>query len=355
MEVSGLTLDLAGAERAVAELARRTPLLEAHGLSERLGAPVFVKAECLQVTGSFKVRGAAARLAALTPEERTRGVVACSSGNHGRAVAYVAERLGVPATVCVPEWVDPVKLDAIRATGAEAVLAGDTFDAAEIHALEIAARDGRPYVSAYDDPWVIAGQGTIALEILDELDEPPAAILAPLSGGGLAGGIAAAFAHRLGEHAPPVVAVSAERAAVMLASLRAGRPVEVPEEETLANALAGGLGPDNRHSFALVRELIGEHVTVTEEEIARAMVYAVRSLRLVVEGGGAVGLAALLGGAWRGGGAPSAPGGAVPGGAWPAAGRAARGGAWPAAGPVVVVLSGGNVAPETLASVLRLA
>jgi threonine dehydratase len=325
-------LDFPGAERAVAGLARRTPLLEAHDVSERIGAPVLVKAECLQVTGSFKVRGAAARLSALTPEERARGVVACSSGNHGRAVAYVAERLGVRATVCVPEWVDPVKLAAIRATGAEAVLAGATFDEAEVHALDLAARDGRPYVSAYDDPWVIAGQGTIALEILDELGEAPAAVLAPLSGGGLVGGIAAALAHRLGEDAPPVVAVSAERAAVMLASLRAGRPVEVPEEETLASALAGGLGPANRYSFPLVRELVREHVTVTEEQIAGAMRYAVRSLRLVVEGGGAVALAALLSGAW--------PESAPPAGD-------------PPEGPVVVVLSGGNLAPRTLASVLR--
>jgi len=334
----------------VAGLARRTPLLEAHDVSERIGAPVLVKAECLQLTGSFKVRGAAARLAALTPEERARGVVACSSGNHGRAVAYVAERLGVRATVCVPEWVDPVKLAAIRATGAEAVLAGATFDEAEVHALDLAARDGRPYVSAYDDPWVIAGQGTIALEILDELGEAPAAVLAPLSGGGLVGGIAAALAHRLGEDAPPVVAVSAERAAVMLASLRAGRPVEVPEEETLASALAGGLGPANRYSFPLVRELVREHVTVTEEQIAGAMRYAVRSLRLVVEGGGAVALAALLSGAWAGAGARSATTAAAA-----AVAAGAVGGAGPirAAGPVVVVLSGGNVAPGTLASVLR--
>lgn len=334
----------------MAGLARRTPLLEAHDVSERIGAPVLVKAECLQLTGSFKVRGAAARLAALTPEERARGVVACSSGNHGRAVAYVAERLGVRATVCVPEWVDPVKLAAIRATGAEAVLAGATFDEAEVHALDLAARDGRPYVSAYDDPWVIAGQGTIALEILDELGEAPAAVLAPLSGGGLVGGIAAALAHRLGEDAPPVVAVSAERAAVMLASLRAGRPVEVPEEETLASALAGGLGPANRYSFPLVRELVREHVTVTEEQIAGAMRYAVRSLRLVVEGGGAVALAALLSGAWAGAGARSATTAAAA-----AVAAGAVGGAGPirAAGPVVVVLSGGNVAPGTLASVLR--
>ncbi len=158
-----MKLDFGRARSAVAGLARRTPLLEAHDLSERLGLKVLLKAECLQVTGSFKVRGAASRLAALTEDERRAGVVACSSGNHGRAVAFVGERLGVPVTICVPEWVDPLKLAGIRARGAEALLAGSTFDAAEAFAIALAERSGRPYVSAYDDPRVIAGQGTIAI------------------------------------------------------------------------------------------------------------------------------------------------------------------------------------------------
>jgi len=174
-------LDFNAAREAAARVARVTPLVEVPSLSAALGRPVHAKLESLQVTGSFKVRGAAARLAALTPEERTRGVVACSSGNHGRAVAYVAGRLGIPATVCVPDWVDPVKLEGIRADGAEAVLAGPTYDEAEAHAQALAARTARPFVSAFDDPWVIAGQGTLALEVLDALEEAPAAILAPLS------------------------------------------------------------------------------------------------------------------------------------------------------------------------------
>ena len=322
-------LDFAQATDAVRGIARRTPLLEAPQLSLQLGAPVWLKAECLQVTGSFKVRGAAARLAALSEQERGRGVVACSSGNHGRAVAYVAQCLGVPATVCVPTWVDPVKLEGIRAQGAEALLVGDTFDASEAHALELASKSGRTYVSAYDDPWVIAGQGTLALEVLDQLDVVPQAVLAPLSGGGLIGGIAAALQEKLSGDAPRIVAVSAENAAVMLASVRAGKPVELPEQETLANALAGGIGIDNRYSFQLVRDRVQEHVSVSEADIEAAMVHAATSLRLVVEGGGAVALAALLAGAWQ------------PGVAAPDPER-----------PVVVVLSGGNVAPATLASVL---
>jgi threonine dehydratase len=174
---------------------------------------------------------------------------------------------------------------------------------------------------------VIAGQGTIALEILDQLGGPPGALLAPLSGGGLVGGLARALEDQLGADAPPCVAVAAANAAVMRASLAAGAPVELPEQDTLANALAGGIGLDNRFSFALIRDLVDEHVTVDEDEIAAAMRYCTRHLRLVVEGGGAVGLAALLSGRWRPDAAISAP--------------------------VVVVLSGGNVAAATLARVLK--
>lgn len=320
------SLDLPGAAHAVAGWARRTPLVEEPALAERLGRPVLLKLESLQATGSFKVRGAATRLAALTAEERRAGVVVCSSGNHGRAVAWVAARAGIGATVCLPAWVDPAKLEATRASGAEVVLAGATFDEAEARAVELARTTGRVYVSAYDDPWVIAGQGTVALEILDGLGEPPAAVLVPLSGGGLAGGVAAALRARLGDGAPPVVAVSAQRAAVMAASVRAGHPVALPEEDTVAGALSGGIGLDNRWSFPLVRDLVAEHVSVPEEAIRAAMAWAFREWRLVVEGGGAVACAALLSGAWR-----------------PAEGPP---------GPVVVVVSGGNVALPVLASTL---
>ncbi len=320
------TLDFGRARSALVGLTRVTPLLEVPALSERIGRSVLLKLESLQVTGSFKVRGAASRLGALEPSERRLGVVACSSGNHGRAVAWVAGRLGIPATVCVPDWVDPVKLDGIRASGAQAVLAGATYDEAEAHATELARASGRPYVSGYDDPWVIAGQGTLALEILDALGEPPAAVLAPLSGGGLIGGIAGALRQRLGARAPTAVAVTAERAGVMLASLRAGHPVDLPEEDTVAGALSGGIGRDNTYSFPLVRDLVNEHVVVTEASIRQAMAFAFREVRLVVEGGGATALAALLSDAWRP--SPEFP------------------------GPVVVVVSGGNVALPTLLEIL---
>ena len=321
-----LPLNFERVTNAVERIARRTPLLRAPELSDQLGRPVWLKAECLQVTGSFKVRGAAARLSALNDQERMRGVVSCSSGNHGRAVAYVAKKLGIPASVCVPEWVDPVKLEGIKANGADAVLVGSTFDEAETHALELSERTGRTYISAYDDPWVIAGQGTIALEILGQLGESPAAILTPLSGGGLLGGIASVFAESIEDQTCRTVAVSAENAAVMLASVRAGHPIELAEEETLANALAGGIGLNNQYSFKLIQDLVHEHVTVTEKQISDAMRYCAMELSLVVEGGGAVAIAAVQSGTWKPTGVRD--------------------------GPLVILLSGGNVAKETLASVL---
>lgn len=317
-------------------LARCTPLLPAPVLSDRVGRPVLLKLESLQPTGSFKIRGAAARLGALGPEERARGVVACSSGNHGRAVAWVARRLGIRATVFVPRWVDPVKLEGIRGEGAEAVLAGATYDEAEARALERAHREDRVFVSAYDDPWVVAGQGTVALEVMEVLARGregwwlpgtrPSAFLAPLSGGGLVGGMAAALLARDGGAAAPVVAASAARARVMLESVRAGHPVTLPEEDTLASALAGGIGGDNRWTLPLVRDLVAHHVSVTEHEIEGAISFSYKHLRLVVEGGGSVGVAALLAGRWA-----------------PEEHRS---------GPVVVVISGGNLAPETLRRVV---
>jgi threonine dehydratase len=325
-------LDLAGARARVSAVTGPTPLLPAPPLSEGIGRTVLLKLESLQPTGSFKVRGAASRLGALSAEERVRGVVACSSGNHGRAVAWVARRLGIPARVFVPDWVDPVKLDGIRSQGADAVLAGGTYDEAEERAVAHAEGEGRIFVSAYDDPWVIAGQGTLALEVEEQLrigcpgwwppHARPAALLAALSGGGLVGGIAAAVHRRGGAGGPVVVAVSAARARVMLESVRAGAPVSLPEEETVASALAGGIGADNRYSFPLIRDLVTDHTVVTEDEITRAISFCYNDLGLIVEGGGAVAVAALRAGRWSADELPE--------------------------GPVVVVVSGGNVDLATL-------
>ena len=313
--------DVQAAREVLSGLVARTPVLWAADLTARVGSDIYLKLESLQVTGSFKIRGAANRMMALTEDERARGVVTCSSGNHGRAVAHVAATMAIPATICVPDWVDPVKHAAMEATGARVVLAGATYDEADARAWDLEREEGLTFVHPFDDPWVIAGQGTVGLEILEEVPDL-SEVLVPLSGGGLAGGIA----YAVKEVSPEVVvtAVSAERAAVMLSSLQAGRPIEMEEEETLANALSGGIGLHNRHSFEMVRDYVDRHGTVSEGAIAEGMAYAARELHFVVEGGGAVALAAALTRAWT----PRHPG-----------------------APVAVVVSGGNVSPERIREV----
>ncbi|HEX9885009.1 MAG TPA: pyridoxal-phosphate dependent enzyme [Longimicrobiales bacterium] len=320
MSAEEVVLPLDAALAAVRQVVPPSPLVEAPDLSRRLGVPVHLKLESLQATGSFKVRGAAARILSLGEAELRRGVIACSSGNHGLAVAYVAERVGAHAVVCVPRWVDPVKLQAIRDHGAEAVVEGATYDQAAAVSERLARERGLTVVHPFDDPWVAAGQGTVALEILETLPDVGTVVI-PLSGGGLAGGMAWVLGTR--GRAVRTVAVSARRARVMLESLVLGRPVDLPEEETVASALAGGIGLRNALTFGLVRDWVDEHVVVEESAIRAAMAYAIRSLRVVVEGGGAVGIAAVLEGALS----------------------------VSDARPVVVVVSGGNVSAGVLMEV----
>jgi threonine dehydratase len=286
-------LDVRGAVKAVAPFIRRTPVMRAPDLEEARGCRVFLKLENLQTTGSFKIRGAANRILALTAGERERGVVACSSGNHGRAVAHMAGALAIPAVICVPSWVDPVKLAGMERAGARVVLAGDTYDEAEARALALAEEYDRAFIQPFDDPLIAAGQGTLGVELLQDIPELTTVIV-PLSGGGLAGGIA----YALKEARPEirVLAVSAARARVMYESLKVGKPVSMPEEETVAEALSGGIGATNRYTLPLIRELVDEHILVQEEEIRKAMLHASGSLNILVEGGGAVALAAVLGG-----------------------------------------------------------
>lgn len=318
-------LDAPGAAKAIAPFIRHTPVLRSPELENPGGKRVFLKLENLQVTGSFKVRGAANRILSLAEAERDRGIIACSSGNHGRAVAYMAGKLGVSAVICVPNWVDPVKLAGMKEAGARVVLSGDTYDEAEAKALSLAETEGRAFVQPFDDPWVAAGQGTLGLELLEQIPNLESVII-PLSGGGLAGGVAFA----LKELRPEIriVAVSAANARVMFESLKVGKPVRMAEEETLAEALAGGIGLTNHFSLPLIRELVDEHILVSEEEIRTGMLYGARSLNLFLEGGGAVALAALL------------------------AGRCDLGGET-GEGSVGVVLSGGNVSLTRLQALME--
>ena len=290
-------IDVSAARAAIARIAVETPVITAPELDERVGAHVWLKAENLQATGSFKVRGAANKILSLSDSQREQGVVACSSGNHGRAVAFVADMLDIHAAICVPEWVDPIKLRAMRKHRAETILHGATYDEAEAKSYEIQKQRGLTYVHPFDDPFIIAGQGTIGLELLEQIPMLDTVVV-PLSGGGLISGIALA----LKRHEPEmrVVGVSAVNARVMHESLEEGRPIAFPEDETIASALSGGIGLKNRHTFELVRDLVDEYLLVSEEEIRDAMAFALMEYKLVVEGGGAVGIAALLSGKFTG-------------------------------------------------------
>ncbi len=278
------------AREAIHGIACRTPLVPAPRLSTP-GRQVLLKLETAQPIGAFKIRGAANALARLRPEERQRGVVCASTGNHGRAVAYAAARLGVPACVCLSRLVPAVKVSAIEALGAEVRVIGTSQDDAQAEVDRLVAEEGRVELPPFDHPDIIAGQGTIGLELLEDCPDLDTVVV-PLSGGGLMAGIARAI--KSANPAIRVVGVCMERGAAMHQSLLAGHPVEVVEEPTLADSLGGGIGLGNRHTFAMVRQLVDQVVLLSEAQIAGAMRALFLQEGWVAEGGGAVGIAPLL-------------------------------------------------------------
>jgi threonine dehydratase len=283
--------DVYKARQRIAAITRRTPLISSPWLTESLGASVSLKAECLQETGSFKIRGAANKMLSLTADERKRGVITVSSGNHGRAVSYIARQLGIEAVVCMSKRVPSHKVEAVRRLGAEAVVDGEDYDGAEEHAWRLQGERGLTNISGYDDPLVIAGQGTIGLELLEDLPEIDTAIV-PVGGGGLISGIALVL--KSANSSIRVIGVQMDRAPVMYHSLRAGALITMEEQETLADALAGNIALNNQYTFHMVQEYVDDVVLVSDEEIAASMAFALEKHHLVVEGAGAVGLAALL-------------------------------------------------------------
>jgi len=283
--------DIYEARRTIAATVRRTPLVLSSALSHLAGASVYLKLETAHDTGAFKIRGATNHIQHLDEEERRRGVVAVSTGNHGRAVAYAARRAGMRAVVCMSELVPENKVAAIRDLGAEIHIAGRSQDDAQIEADRLVAEEGLVPVPPFDHPHIIAGQGTIGIELLEDLAAVDC-LLVGLSGGGLISGIAVALKAAWPD--TRVVGVTMERGAAMYQSVRAGHPVSVEEEPTLADSLGGGIGLDNRYTFSLVRNLVDEYVLLSEAEIADGMRHLYRTERVVAEGGAAVGVSALL-------------------------------------------------------------
>jgi len=288
--------DILEARDRIAGLVTRTPVLPSHDLTQRTGAAVYLKLDSLQPTGAFKLRGATNRLASLTVQERARGVVTMSTGNHGRGVALAARRLGIRAIVCLSRLVPANKVKAIEAFGAEVRVIGDSQDEAEVEAQRLVDDEGMILVPPFDDKHIVAGQGTIGLELVEDLADIDL-VLVPLSGGGLIGGIALAL--KTLSPRTRIIGVSMEHGAAMHESLRAGRPVAVREMASLADSLGGGIGLDNRFTFELVRRLVEDVILVSEEEIAAAMGQAYWQDRLVSEGAAVVGQAALLAGKVR--------------------------------------------------------
>ena len=312
------------AERArvtVGPHVRATPLLPAGELSRRVGARVMLKAENLQLTGSFKIRGATNRLARMDDAERAAGVVAASAGNHAQAVAFASRRVGVRATLCMPAGAALAKVAAVRQYGGEIRFVDGSYDEAGEAARALAAEQGMTLVHAFDDPDVVAGQGTLGLEVAEAAPDTRLVVV-PLGGGGLASGVALTVKDRL--HGVRVVGVQAEECAPYPSSLAAQRPLGARSARTIADGVA--VKRPGELTLPLVDRFVDEVVTVSDDEIAQAMVLLLERSKLVVEGAGATAVAALM------------------------HGRVDP----PASGTVCAILSGGNVDASLLAECIRL-
>ncbi|TDC17960.1 threonine ammonia-lyase [Actinomadura bangladeshensis] len=315
--------DVRAAHDLLSEVAVPTPLIPSRVLSEQLGGPVLLKCENLQRTGSFKIRGAYVRIAGLSEAERAGGVVAASAGNHAQGVALAASMLGCKATVFMPVGAPLPKIAATRGYGAEVVFPGPTVDDCLIAAQKYADECGAVFIHPFDHPDVVAGQGTIGLEIAEQCPDVRT-IAAPVGGGGLLAGIAVAAKGAMkeaGGREVKILGAQAKRAAAFPPSLAAGRPVAVELEPTMADGIAVGRPGDL--TYALFTDLVDAVVTVTEESISQALLLCLERAKQVVEPAGAAGVAALLEHAYA------------------------------VEPPVVVVLSGGNIDPLLLSKVLR--
>jgi threonine dehydratase len=298
-----------------------TPMEKSRYLRELLGQDVFFKAENLQRTGSYKIRGAFNLLSQLSPEERARGVVAASAGNHAQGVALAARELGIAATIFMPLGVALPKLQATRNYGAEVVLHGHVVDETLQAAAAFAERTGAIIIPPFDHPDVVAGQGTLALEILEQVPEVENVVV-PIGGGGLIAGVASAFAQLAPEMGRKVriIGVQAENAAAYPPSLAAGEPVQIITAPTIADGIL--VGRPGELNFAIIRDTVDQIVTVADDDTARALVLLLERAKLVVEPAGAVGVAAALTGAYR------------------------------VDGPTVIILSGGNIDPMVMERVI---
>jgi threonine dehydratase len=282
--------EVVAAEDRIRSYIRETPLEPSLSLSQTGQSQVFLKLENLQYTGSFKLRGALNKLLALTPAEREKGVVTASTGNHGAATAYALKQLGLPGLIFVPETASPVKLAMIRRLGGTIRPYGDDGGVTEIFARRYAEEHGLPYISPYNDPYIIAGQGTIGLELARQLPHPEVIFVA-VGGGGLISGIAG-YLKTLNPQIT-VIGCLPENSPVMVASIKAQRIVELETKPTLSDGTAGGIEP-GAITFELCQQWVDDYILVTEAEIKAAMRLCIEDHHLLVEGAAGVAVAAYL-------------------------------------------------------------
>jgi threonine dehydratase len=284
--------EIRDAQKAIAPFAKRTPLERSKYLSNQTDADVFLKLENLQVTHSFKVRGVINKLLHLSPKEKAQGVITASAGNHGQAVAFGAQKLNFSAKIVVPTNTPKVKVEGIKQYGADLLLFGETYPEAERKAKELAQSEGRLYISPYNDPLIVAGHGTIGLEIMGELPNVDV-VLVPVGGGGLIAGISTAIKNLKPD--VQVIGVQSEATPIMYESLKAGKivPAHRHNPRTVAEGLAGGIEKGSI-TFTIAQQYVDEVMLVREETLRKAVYLLYTNEKQTVEGSGAAGVAMLL-------------------------------------------------------------
>lgn len=283
--------DIQAARSLLTGIINPTPIVADAKLSAEIGANAFLKAECLQRGGSFKVRGAYNKISQLSGEEKSRGVITASAGNHAQGVGLAAKLQGVKATIVLPEFAPLTKVIATKALGADVILHGDSFDAAVAYSRELGKENGYVYVHAFDDPMIVAGQGSVGCEIVEDLPGVNV-IVVPIGGGGICSGVA--IASKALRPDVRVIGVQAANVASMQVSIDAGEPVEVTARPTIADGIA--IKRPGEVTVPLIKEFVDEIVQVSEEEIAAGIYHCVLNAHIVAEGAGAAGVAALLAG-----------------------------------------------------------
>ena len=292
MEKTTVTLeDIQSAAKRIAPYIRRTPLLRQEAMGKLLGCDVYLKPEMLQITGAFKLRGALSKILALTPEERAKGIITSSSGNHGQACAFAGEKLGMHVTVLVPNDTPLIKVNNARRMGAEVILWDRSYDKRWAKVHEEVAEHGYTIVHPYEDPMVMAGQGTIALEIMEDLEDLDT-IIVPIGGGGLISGISTAV--KALKPSVRVIGVQASASAAYAESRKVGKPVEVPCLPTVADGLSCRRPGNN--PYPIIEKNVDDIVAVEEKDILEATKMVAKEAKLVAEPSACVGIGAILGG-----------------------------------------------------------